>query len=758
MKLNQVKKNAFNISIFIFIFTSINREFSLFGFDLRYLSMLMNLFIIIFSIINIKGNAIKLEKIDFSFIILYVFMAISNIMFLFNNIDIQLSEFLSLLILHSYNFSMILTVMLNKNILNKKMIYNVTIFSCIVLMFSIILLSLNINLSSIMNGYSGFVSGNGHYNFFGDNIRYAGFAQDPNYASLFLVVGLMLSNKINNIILRVIFIILSIFCFLLSWSKTIVVSILLLIIFSILLKIINKLIKTQRLNSLIKKIYLFLPVLIFIFLIISHIDLIKLNIQTLDTRFIMWNSAREMFYNSPIIGNGLGSFRFFFAQNGGWLVQAHSTYWQILSEIGLIGSFVFCYIYYLNFLFNKKQRFLILIILFIGLNFELLYLQIFPLVYYIYFIAETNDFNKTEKNALFFVNSFGLGGAERVCDNLAKDLVVKNYKVHFITLYKDNDYAINSNYIVHNADLKKSDSSIKKIIKIVLFVTKVNKITSETNFDLITSHLPMSNILTLISNVSGKSIYVIHSNLNNNIEGKFKFILKYAIRILLNNKKVVCVSDGLRISLIENGILNKYNTYTIYNPINYETIQQMSNEYLELDRNYILFVGRLEYEKRPELLLDIFNKSNLKNDFDLIYLGDGSLRENLERKIVKYGLERSVKLLGYNSNVYKYMKHATILVNTSYTEAFPMVMIEAISVGCRVVAGDINFGPREILINNNEKYLVNDPNSIDEYLEVINSAIYHDDEVDKEIVNKCLINNIVNEYLYVYNYGGELNE
>lgn len=54
-----------------------------------------------------------------------------------------------------------------------------------------------------------------------------------------------------------------------------------------------------------------------------------------SSRFYLWGIAWKMFKDSPIIGNGWGSY--FRAMSGSTFQGAHNDYFQFLSEIGLIG-------------------------------------------------------------------------------------------------------------------------------------------------------------------------------------------------------------------------------------------------------------------------------------------------------------------------------------------------------------------------------------------------------------------------------------
>ncbi len=67
----------------------------------------------------------------------------------------------------------------------------------------------------------------------------------------------------------------------------------------------------------------------------------------------------------------------------------------------------------------------------------------------------------------------------------------------------------------------------------------------------------------------------------------------------------------------------------------------------EKERHLILYAGRLEPAKKPMLLLKGFAAiASAKPDWDLVFVGDGSLRRELESTATNMGLEGRVQFLG----------------------------------------------------------------------------------------------------------------
>lgn len=98
----------------------------------------------------------------------------------------------------------------------------------------------------------------------------------------------------------------------------------------------------------------------------------------------------------------------------------------------------------------------------------------------------------------------------------------------------------------------------------------------------------------------------------------------------------------------------------------------------------------------------------------LLLLGDGSLREELQRQIEQLGLHRRVKLVGYVENPLKYFRNADVFVLSSHVEGLPNVLVEAMMCGCTPVATDCPTGPREVLQDGKIGFLVpvSDPEAL----------------------------------------------
>jgi glycosyltransferase involved in cell wall biosynthesis len=102
-------------------------------------------------------------------------------------------------------------------------------------------------------------------------------------------------------------------------------------------------------------------------------------------------------------------------------------------------------------------------------------------------------------------------------------------------------------------------------------------------------------------------------------------------------------------------------------------------------KKQVIFVGRLySAQKAPEYLIKAWSKIYSSfPDWELLLLGDGPDRASIEHLIErKGGAERlNIKMLGFVEST-SYFRSASILGLTSRFEGWPMVLLEAMSMGC----------------------------------------------------------------------------
>lgn len=134
-----------------------------------------------------------------------------------------------------------------------------------------------------------------------------------------------------------------------------------------------------------------------------------------------------------------------------------------------------------------------------------------------------------------------------------------------------------------------------------------------------------------------------------------------------------------------------------------------TNQISTLDNNQIISIGRLEDVKDFSTLINIFYNIQKKNsDVILKIIGDGSKKEELKNLVNKLQINDKVIFTGRleEEKINEELLKSDLFVLTSKSESFSLVLCEAMNYGLPCVSFDIDVGPREIISNNMDGYLV----------------------------------------------------
>jgi glycosyltransferase involved in cell wall biosynthesis len=141
----------------------------------------------------------------------------------------------------------------------------------------------------------------------------------------------------------------------------------------------------------------------------------------------------------------------------------------------------------------------------------------------------------------------------------------------------------------------------------------------------------------------------------------------------------------------------------VLNGIDSDCVQRLAAEpvlgleQLPRDLPRLCVTARLSPEKDFDLLLEAFRLLQSLCPAVLAVVGDGPLRQRLERQITDWGLADRVAFVGHRENVYPYMRWADVYLHTCQFEGFGYTMLEAMACGTPVIATDCPYGPREVL-------------------------------------------------------------
>ena len=106
-------------------------------------------------------------------------------------------------------------------------------------------------------------------------------------------------------------------------------------------------------------------------------------------------------------------------------------------------------------------------------------------------------------------------------------------------------------------------------------------------------------------------------------------------------------------------------------------------------KRLVLYVGRLAPEKNLDILVSALRPVLVDRRIVAVLCGEGPLRPTVEQWLVNHGIADRVRLPGYVSNVWSWLKRADVFVSVSLFEGHPNTVVEAMACGAPVVVSDI---------------------------------------------------------------------
>ncbi|REE57514.1 glycosyltransferase involved in cell wall biosynthesis [Paenibacillus taihuensis] len=293
------------------------------------------------------------------------------------------------------------------------------------------------------------------------------------------------------------------------------------------------------------------------------------------------------------------------------------------------------------------------------------------------------------------------GGAERVMVNLLKHFDRERIEPVFMTPNFSGPYTKLLPKDVEVIDLG--------ITRVRYMLPKLLKEVNKAKPDVILSTLEQLNLALLLAKpfIRRQTKLVIReANLPSKTLHAYSSYRKWIYhtmyrRLYSQADRIIAQSDMMRSELLAFTGVQESRVKTINNPIDIDAISQLTrgpNPFLGTSGKNIVSVGRLEYQKGYDLLIQAFKLVTLQHPNSNLYLlGEGSLRSELAQLAESLGIARNVHFAGFTENPYLYMKHADLFVLSSRYEGFPNVVLEALACSAKIVSVDCESGPRDIL-------------------------------------------------------------
>lgn len=316
------------------------------------------------------------------------------------------------------------------------------------------------------------------------------------------------------------------------------------------------------------------------------------------------------------------------------------------------------------------------------------------------------------KKILFMIPDLAGGGAEKVLVNLVNNMDREKFDITVKTLF---DVGVNRDkllpHIKREYCIKKQFRGNSKFFELFKPETLFKKFIKE-HYDIIVSYLegPTARIVSGCTDKDTKLVSWIHveQHTKGALSSSFRSF-KEAYKCYDRFDNTICVSEFVKSDFTN--ILNfKKPIEVLYNTNETDEIISLSKEkvtdYDFNDEITIIGIGTLKKTKGFDKLARIHKRlldEGIKHN--VIILGRGPEEQALCSLIKELDIEDSFKLLGYNTNPYKYTKNSDLFVCASISEGFSTAATESLIVGTPVCTVDVS-GMKEMLGENNEYGIV----------------------------------------------------
>ncbi len=312
---------------------------------------------------------------------------------------------------------------------------------------------------------------------------------------------------------------------------------------------------------------------------------------------------------------------------------------------------------------------------------------------------------------LFFINSLGGGGAERVCVNLANGFYKRGFDISLLVLNLHKDVfskEIDKNIDFYNLNIAHTRSAFFKLGKFLL--DKDFRVILVFNYQLAILLLFLREILFLDYKILVRNINTLSMLYQKESSFWHKYIVNSLTKFFYGKMDlIISQSDGMKKDLIKNYYIPPKKIVTINNPVS-KRIEDFAKSIGCLKvpkRDEVLFVGSLTEKKGVSYLLKAFALVHKEEtNLTLRIVGEGELEDRLKELSYELGIDKNVIFEGFTSDIALYYLKAKATLLTSLYEGFPNVLVESLTLGTPVVAFDCPSGPAEIIENGKNGYLV----------------------------------------------------
>lgn len=254
-------------------------------------------------------------------------------------------------------------------------------------------------------------------------------------------------------------------------------------------------------------------------------------------------------------------------------------------------------------------------------------------------------------------------------------------------------------------------------------------------------HAILFGMLHKIANPKTKLIFTLHTN---NLRYRYQRYILFVTKFM-RSADIIFSQRGKKWYL-------KANPTVIPNGTNLQGFE-IKERSLPTDKIKFLFIGRISHEKNPFRLIQAAKQlinENITN-FEINFVGNGILIDELSILIKKNHLERFIIIHGFQNDIKSFLLNNHCLVLPSIREGLPIVIIEAAASKVPIISTPVGSIPD--FLNNSNAYLRNNESFHLGMKSVIlnyNEAIIKSEKLFNEIKFKFDIKTVFDKHLKLY--------
>lgn len=315
-----------------------------------------------------------------------------------------------------------------------------------------------------------------------------------------------------------------------------------------------------------------------------------------------------------------------------------------------------------------------------------------------------------------------------------------------IVLFKRNyeyELRLKKRLIAYISCIKANDDEIAEALENLNEIINVRIIHShqyDANFLTQTIKTKCNNLMTVLT------VMTCHGWIENNEKDIQETIRDFNSYECADALITVCEKDFRRIRL-DQRYINK-EMVCIRNGVSIPSEEDMQFDSPAFNYDYygkkvIIYVGRLAYEKRIDLIIRMFAYlSKLRKDVVLFVIGNGEEKENLVNQVKKENLENRIIFTGFIEEPENAYKVCDLIVLLSETEGTPRSILECMSYGKAAVA--TNVGGLHEIIDSGVNGILLDSNDPGRCANTINGLLNSPEQV--KIMGKNARKTIINKF------------